>query len=92
MNLLTLLFRLPLLPMRGFVKLATVIAEEAEREMASPATIRQELEEAERARESGEMSDDQAAEFEDAAFAEFAEARRGGATAPSTVAEPRDEG
>ena len=77
MNLFTLLFRLPLLPLRSFVKLATVIAEEAEREMASPATIRQELESAERARESGEMSDEQAAEFEDTAFAEFTQARGG---------------
>ena len=32
-------------------------------------TIRRELEHAERARASGEMSDEQAAEFQDAAFA-----------------------
>lgn len=88
MNPITLLFRLPLLPVRGFVKLATVIAEEAEREMANPVTIRRELEKAQRARESGEMSDEQAAEFEDAAFAEFAQARGG----TGTMAEPSDEG
>lgn len=76
MNLLTLLFRLPLLPVRGFVKLASVISAEAEREMANPATIRQDLERAEMARQAGELSDEQAAEFEDAAFAEFARARR----------------
>ena len=76
MNLLTLLFRLPLMPVRGFVKLATVIRDEAEQEMANPATIRQELERAEQARQSGEISDEQAAQFEDAAFAEFARARR----------------
>jgi hypothetical protein len=83
MNLFTFLFRLPLLPVRSFMKLASVIAEEAEREMANPATIRHELEQAERAQESGEMSDEQAAEFEDAAFAEFARARHGTAAAPS---------
>jgi hypothetical protein len=83
MNLLTFLFRLPLFPVQGFVKLASVIAEEAEREMASPGTIRRELEHAERARASGTMSDEQAADFEDAAFAEFAKARRGAAAAPS---------
>jgi len=83
MNLLTFLFRLPLAPVRGFVKLATVIKDEAEREMASPATIRRELEDAERARASGEMSDEQAAEFEDAALAEFARARRDTAAASS---------
>jgi Gas vesicle protein G len=81
MNLLTFLFRLPLFPVQGFVKLASTIADEAQREMANPVTIRRELENAERARESGEMSDEQAAEFEDAAFAEFARARRGAAVA-----------
>jgi Gas vesicle protein G len=79
MNLFTFLFRLPLLPVRGFVQLATLIAEEAEREMANPATIRRELEQAERARASGEISDEQAGEFEQAALAEFAQARRGAA-------------
>ncbi len=83
MNLLTFLFRLPLLPVRSFVQLASVIAEEAEREMANPVKIRRELEHAERARASGEMSDEQAAEFQDAAFAEFARARRGAAAAPA---------
>jgi pantothenate kinase-related protein Tda10 len=85
-NLLTFLFRLPLMPMRSFVKLASVIKDEAEREMANPVTIRRELEHAERARASGEMSDEQAAEFQDAAFAEFTRARR------STAAAPSDEG
>jgi pantothenate kinase-related protein Tda10 len=83
MNLLTFLFRLPLLPVRSFVKLASVIKDEAEREMANPVTIRRELEQAERARASGEMSDEQAAEFQDAAFAEFTKARRSAAAAPS---------
>jgi Gas vesicle protein G len=82
MTLLTFLFRLPLLPVRGFVNLATLIKEESEREMANPATIRRQLEHAERAQASGEMTHEQAAEFQDAAFAEFARARRGGAAAP----------
>jgi hypothetical protein len=83
MNLFTFLFRLPLLPVRSFVKLASVIKDEAEREMADPATIRRELEHAERARASGEISDEQAAEFQDAAFAEFSRARRSTAAAPT---------
>ncbi len=83
MNLLTFLFRLPWFPVQGFVKLASTIADEAEREMANPVTIRHELENAERARASGEMSDEQTAEFQDAAFAEFARARRSAAAAPS---------
>ena len=76
MNLLTFVFRLPFLPVQGFVMLASVIRDEAEREMANPVTIRRELEQAERARASGEISDEQAAEFQDAAFAEFTRARR----------------
>jgi hypothetical protein len=83
MNLFTFLFRLPLFPVRSFVKLASVIKDEAEREMADPVTIRRELEHAERARASGEMSDEQAAEFQDAAFAEFTLARRSTAAAPT---------
>ena len=83
MNLFTFLFRLPLLPVRSFVKLASVIKDEAEREMADPVTIRRELEQAERARASGQMSDEQAAEYRDAAFAEFTRARRSTAAAPS---------
>ena len=81
MNLITFLFRLPLFPVRSFVKLASVIKDEAEREMADPVTIRRELEHADRARASGEMSDEQAAEFQDAAFAEFTKARRSTAAA-----------
>lgn len=84
MGLLTFLFRLPLLPVRSFVQLATVIKDEAEREMADPATIRRELEHAERARASGEISDQRAAEFQRAALAEFARARRSAAAASGT--------
>jgi hypothetical protein len=75
MGLLTFPFRLPMLPVRGFVKLASVITDEVEREMANPATLRHKLEDAERAQASGEMSEEQAAEYKDAAFAEFAQAR-----------------
>lgn len=81
MGLLTFLFRLPLLPVQSLVKLGVVIKDEAERQMANPLTIRRELEHAERARASGEISDEQAAEFQDAAFAEFTRARRSAATA-----------
>lgn len=76
MNLITFLLKLPWFPVQGFVKLASTIRDEAERERANPVTIRHELENAERARASGEMSDEQAAEFQDAAFAEFTQARR----------------
>jgi hypothetical protein len=81
MNLLTLLFRLPLMPLRGFVRLADLIAEEAEREMADPATVRHELEEVEQAEASGEISDAEAAEQEKAAVTEYTQTREVAAAA-----------
>lgn len=57
MNLLTLLFRLPLMPLRGFVQLGEILHEQAERELRDPASVRRQLEEAEQAEVSGEMSE-----------------------------------
>jgi hypothetical protein len=57
MNLLTLLFRLPLMPLRGFVQLGEILHDQAERELRDPASVRRQLEEAQEARVSGEMSD-----------------------------------
>jgi hypothetical protein len=64
MDLLTLLFRLPFLPLRGFVRLAEVLHEQAERELHDPASVRRQLEEAEEARVSGEISDEDIAHVE----------------------------
>jgi len=57
MDLLTLLFRLPLMPLRGFVQLAEILHDQAERELHDPASVRRQLEDAQQARVSGEMSD-----------------------------------
>jgi ADP-ribose pyrophosphatase YjhB (NUDIX family) len=57
MDLLTLLFRLPLMPLRGFVQLGEILREQAERELRDPASVRRQLEEAEQAQVSGEISD-----------------------------------
>jgi Gas vesicle protein G len=57
MDLLTLLFRLPIMPLRGFVRLAAILHEQAERELRDPASVRRQLEEAQEAHTSGEMSD-----------------------------------
>jgi hypothetical protein len=57
MNLLTLLFRLPLMPLRGFVQLGEILHDQAERELRDPASVRRQLEDAQHARVSGEMSD-----------------------------------
>ena len=64
MDLLTLLFRLPLMPLRSFVRLAEILHEQAERELRDPASVRRQLEEAQRAHESGEMSEADLADVE----------------------------
>jgi hypothetical protein len=67
MNPLTLLFKLPLMPLRGFVQLGEILREQAEQELRDPASVRRQLEEAHQARASGEMSDEDVAQVEDQA-------------------------
>jgi len=64
MNAFTLLFELPLLPVKGVVRLAEVIRDEADRQLHDPAVVRRQLEEAAEARAAGEMSDREVAELE----------------------------
>jgi hypothetical protein len=61
---LTLLFRLPLLPVQGLIRLAEIIRDEAEQEYYSPVAARHELEQAQQARERGEMSDEDVSRME----------------------------
>ena len=61
MDLFTFLFRLPFMPLRGFIRLAEIIHDEAERELHDPAAVRHQLEEAEEAEVSGEISAEDAA-------------------------------
>jgi hypothetical protein len=71
MGLLTLPFKLPLLPLRAVVRLAELIQEEAERQLADPATVRRELEQIEQARASGEISEEEAAALTEEAVARY---------------------
>lgn len=64
MGLLTLPFRLPLLPVQVVVQLAEVIRDQAERELHDPAAVRRQLEEAQEARVFGEISDQELAQVE----------------------------
>ena len=59
------LFRLPLLPVRGVIKLGELIQEEVEQELHDPARIRRELEAAERRHDAGEISDEEFAKIQD---------------------------
>ena len=65
MSLLTLPFRLPLLPVQGVIRLAEILRDEAERQYHDPVPVREELEEAEQAAASGQMSDEALAEREE---------------------------
>jgi gas vesicle protein GvpG len=69
MGLLTLLPRLPFLPVTGTIKLAQVIGDEADRQLRDPARLRRELEDAERRRAAGEITDEELARIEDEAAA-----------------------
>lgn len=59
MDLFTLLFRLPLMPLRGFLWLGETLREEAERELHDPAAVRRELEDAEAEARAGYLSQDE---------------------------------
>lgn len=65
MDLLTLVFKLPLLPVQGTIRLAEVIQDEAERQLHDPTRIRRELDEVQRKEEAGEISTEEMAEAED---------------------------
>jgi hypothetical protein len=64
-DLVTLPLRLPFLPVQAVIRLAELIADEAERELHDPARVRRELEEAERRHAAGELSDAELARIEE---------------------------
>ena len=64
MDLLTMLFRLPLMPLRGFVRLAEILHDQAERELRDPASVRRQLERAEKAHAAGEISEEELARMQ----------------------------
>ncbi len=76
MGLITGLLTLPLAPVRGTIWVAEQIQEEAERQYYDPGVIRRELEEVERLRTDGEISEDEAEELEDALVERLMESRR----------------
>jgi cytochrome c-type biogenesis protein CcmI len=65
MGLFTGLLTLPLAPVRGVAWVAERIEEEARRQIDDPAAIRRRLAEVDRARASGELSQDEAAREEE---------------------------
>ncbi len=65
MELLTLLFRLPFLPVQGVIRLGELLQDEAEQQLRDPARIRRELEDAQRRYEAGEISEEQFTQIQD---------------------------
>jgi hypothetical protein len=67
MGPLTLLLRLPLLPVQGVIRLGELIGDEADRQLHDPARIRRVLEDAQRQRAAGEITDEELASIEEQA-------------------------
>jgi chorismate mutase len=65
MGLITGILGLPLAPLRGTVWVAEQILEQAEEEFYDPARIKAQLEDVDRARAAGELSEDEATAIED---------------------------
>ncbi len=68
MGLLTLLFRLPFMPLKGFMYLAELIDEQMQREQRDPARVRRELEEAQWRHARGEISDEEVSRIQEQAI------------------------
>jgi hypothetical protein len=62
------LFRLPLLPLTGLIRLAEVLRDEAERKLHDPAAVQRQLEEIAEARATGRLSEEEAARAEQEAI------------------------
>ena len=59
MGLLGLVVRLPVLPVQGVVWLAETVRDQAEQELYDPSAVRRELDDAQRAAEAGELSEEE---------------------------------
>jgi Gas vesicle protein G len=64
-GLISGLFGLPLAPLRGVVAAAEQVRQQAEDEFYDPDTIRRQIEEVGRLRETGDLTDDEAMMWED---------------------------
>ena len=65
MGLITGILGLPLAPLRGTVAAAEQVRRQAEREFYDPTAIRAQLEEVDRLRNEGSLTDDEATAWED---------------------------
>jgi hypothetical protein len=75
-GLITGLLGLPLAPLRGTVAVAEQVLKQAEEAYYDPAAIRAELEEVDRLRQAGELTDEEATAREDELVDRLMEGRR----------------
>jgi hypothetical protein len=75
-GLITGLLGLPLAPLRGTVAVAEQVLKQAEEAYYDPAAIRAELEEVDRLRQAGELTEDEATAREDELVDRLMEGRR----------------
>ena len=87
MSLFTLPFKLPLLPLRGVVKLGEVIQDRALQELHDPAAVRRQLEAVEEAQRAGKLSPEEAAEAEQHAISRVI----GSVPLPADPGQPGDD-
>jgi Gas vesicle protein G len=76
MDLLTLIFRLPFLPLRAVIALGDLIREQVDQEQYDPAAVRRQLEDVEDARAAGAISDEELARIEDEVLGRLVPASR----------------
>ena len=79
MGLLTWPFQLPLVPLRAVTRLAEILQEQAEQELYNPAAVQRQLEEAQEARDTGRLSDDELTQVEYEAVGRLVQPQPGGA-------------
>jgi hypothetical protein len=76
MDLLTLIFRLPFLPLSAVIALGDLIREQVDQEQYDPAAVRRQLEDVEDARAAGAISDEELARIEDEVLGRLVPASR----------------
>jgi hypothetical protein len=67
MGIFGMILGLPLVPIRGAIRLAEIVRDEAERELSDPSAVIRQLEAVAEARTSGQLSAEEAARLEDEA-------------------------
>ena len=75
MGLISGLLTLPIAPLRGVVAAAEQVRKQAEAEYYDPVAIRREMEQVDRLRSEGEITDDEATAWEDHLVERLLEAR-----------------